>query len=312
VKPDPASIGFPFSFIPLVRCTHDGGELEAQPGFLAVPGDAGSIRAGRLACVTCAATYFIDDGILNLIDETRLDEGSAAEQRQRNLDCQKAKAPATDSERVTNDMEMTSTLAALPIADEDCVLELGCGEGRYTVALAGRGKLVAVDFSIELLRILRDRLPAGTRHVGLVLGDINTLQVAPKQFRLGLSTLTSNLPSREHRESLYRLARTALAPHGRFVFSTHFHGIRQRMAGEVKSGHYRAGGIYRYHFDLRELVEELHPHFSRIDVHPMQIHLPLFRTLRLPAVRISRLVERVPILNAFGSLLLAKAEAPRG
>lgn len=61
--------------------------------------------------------------------------------------------------------------------------------------------------------------------MGLVLGDINTLQVAPKQFRLGLSTLTSNLPSWEHRESLYRLARTALAPHGRFVFSTHFHGI---------------------------------------------------------------------------------------
>lgn len=82
------------------------------------------------------------------------------------------------------------------------------------------------------------------------------------------------------------------------------------MAGEVKSGHYRAGGIYRYHFDLRELVEELHPHFSRIDAHTADP--PAFRTLRLPAVRISRLVERVPILNAFGSLLLAKAEAPRG
>ena len=206
---------------------------------------------------------------------------------------------------------MQATLAALPVRANDKVLELGCGEGRYTLEIVGRADVLAVDFSIQLLRSLQARLPPGTRRVGLVLGDVTSLCLAPQRFDYALSTLTSNLPSRGHREKLYQLARKSLAPTGRFVFSGHFQGIRQKLSGQVKSGTYKEGGIYRYNFCIREGYEELGPHFASVDAHPIQIYLPLSRTLRLPLILLSRMSERIPLLRSFGNLLLVKADAPR-
>lgn len=304
--------GFPIRLVPSVRCTHDGAELAIEDGPRATPGDANAIQSGKLICVVCRALYSIDGGILNLLNESALDEESANEQRRRNANCATVDSLDTPAARANNDMEMLPILEALPVAPGHTILELGCGEGRYTTALAGRANVLAIDFSIELLRILQRRLPHGTRNVGLVLGDITTVKVAPQKFDFALSTLTSNLPTREHRERLYRLARTALVPRGRFVFCSHMQGIRQRLAGERKSGRYKFGGIYRYNFDLQESIDKVEPHFAHVRACPIQIHLPFARTLRLPVVRLSRILERVPLLNMFGMLLLGVAEGPRG
>ena len=79
----------------------------------------------------------------------------------------------------------------------------------------------------------------------------------------------------------------------------------------MKSGTYKEGGIYRYNFCIREGYEELGPHFASVDAHPIQIYLPLSRTLRLPLILLSRMSERIPLLRSFGNLLLVKADAPR-
>lgn len=235
--------GFPKRFVTFVRCLHDGAGLALAHGYHATPGDADAVQSGRLVCATCSAAFTIDGGILNLLDESALDEESAHEQRLRNA-VPTTLDRSTPAERAHLEMEMLPTLEALPVTPAHAILECGCGEGRYTIALAGRVNVLAVDFSIESLRILQRRLPPGTKNVGLVLADISTVKIAPQQFDFALSTLTSNLPSRRHRETLYRLARTALAPAGRFVFGSHMQGIRQRLAGEEKSGRYKPGGIY--------------------------------------------------------------------
>lgn len=140
---------------------------------------------------------------------------------------------------------------------------------------------------------------------------MTTVRVAPREFDVVLSTLTSNLPTRQHRNKLYHLAAIAIRPNGRFVFCSHLQGIRQRLAGEKKSAPYMEGGIYRYNFGLRENASEVAPFFEQVHVRPIQIFLPLARTLRLlPVVRLSRTAERIPGLRMFGSLLVGVADSP--
>lgn len=304
-------IGFPIAFLPLVRCTHDGAQLQLQEGHTPAQGSEEAVADGTVACTRCGTTFPIQGGILNLLKGAVEDPLSATEQRQRDERGWTVPPQKTPAEVTSHAIEMAATLEALPVRPADKLLELGCGEGRYTLELAGRADILAVDFSIQLLRALQDRLPPGARRIGLVLGDVTTLSLAPQRFDYALSTLTSNLPSREHREKLYRLARMALAPTGRFVFSGHFQGIRQKLTGQAKSGTYKDGGIYRYNFCLHEGFDEVGPHFASVDAHPIQIYLPLSRTLRLPLPALSRMAERIPVLRSFGNLLLVKADAPR-
>ena len=304
-------IGFPVSFFPLIRCTHDGAPLQLREGNTAAQGPEDAVLDGSLACTRCGAAFAIQGGILNLLNDAVLDTLSATEQAQRNERGWTVPPQKTPAEVTSHLIEMTATLESLPVRPVDKLLELGCGEGRYTLELAGRVDILAVDFSIQLLRSLQDQLPPGTKRVGLVLGDVTTLSLAPQRFDYALSTLTSNLPSRGHREKLYRLARMALAPTGRFVFSGHFQGIRQKLSGQAKSGTYNNSGIYRYNFCLNEAFDEVGPHFASVDAHPIQVYLPLSRTLRLPLMPLSRMAERIPVLRSFGNLLLVKADGPR-
>ena len=304
-------IGFPVSFFPLVRCTHDGALLRLREGSTAAQGPEDAVMDGTLACSRCGTAYPIQGGILNLLTDAVLDPLSATEQGQRNERGWTVPPQKTPAEVTSHAIEIAATLEALPVRPVDKLLELGCGEGRYTLEMAGRVDILAVDFSIQLLRSLQDQLPPGTKRVGLVLGDVTTVSLAPQRFDYALSTLTSNLPSRGHREKLYRLARMALAPTGRFVFSGHFQGIRQKLTGQAKSATYNNTGIYRYNFCLHEGFDEVGPHFASVDAHPIQIYLPLSRTLRLPLLPLSRMAERIPVLRSFGNLLLVKADGPR-
>ena len=303
--------GFPTKLVSFVRCLYDGAELNLSAGYTPASAEDDSVHSGELVCSACGAAFHIDTGILNLLDQSSLDAESASEQRQRNESQFTFDAMDTPDQRAHHEMEMSPTLAALPVTTSQTILEVGCGEGRYTTVLAGRANVLAVDFSIGLLRVLQRRLPPGTRTVGLVLGDVTTIRTAPRTFDFVFSTLTSNLPTRKHRDALYRLAQTALQPRGRFVCSGHLQGIRHALSGQKKSEHYTPGGIYRYAFDLSEAAAEVKPYFKKVHARPIQIYFPMSRTLRLPTVGLSRLLERIPIANRLGELVLVAADQPR-
>ncbi len=299
--------GFPISLIAAIRCTVDGEALvragESHPGDW--------IADGSLVCAKCHARYSIEEGILNMLDPTALDEESRHEQSLRDKGAGSGMLTYPAWYEAENDAaEIIPTIEALGLIDSPRLLEIGCGEGRYTTAMHDRcAMLLATDFSRESLRVLARNLPSSSA-TGLVLADITRLRTADRFFDAILSTLVSNLPTAEHRSTLYGMCARALKENGRFVFGTHHYGIRQRFAGVAQSGRYTEGGIYRYLFTSSEVRNELGIFFGKVAVRPILAYLPYARRIRLPLRAQSRILERVPYLKNLGELLLCTAEQP--
>jgi SAM-dependent methyltransferase len=210
-------------------------------------------------------------------------------------------------------MEIDPTMEWLALTGRETILELGCGTGRYTELLAAKGcNVLAMDFSMQALLKLERTLQAGgvAHNVGLVNASVGAFSVAPRSFDVVFSTLTSNLPDRSHRQAMYDLAATALKPGGRFLFSSHHYGLRARWTNTPKAGLYRAGGIYREYFTAAEMRSELAGKFKELRVKPVQIYLPFLSRNPAFGVRVSRWAEKIPLLRAFGDLLLMEAKTP--
>jgi len=291
------------TLLELVRCTRDSGFLTPL---------ASADGSGQVAhCGTCGHDYPFTSGILRMLDSTELDEESQWEQSLRDQHATHDGLDLGWQHEPHQMMEVTPTLEAMGDLSRLNVLELGCGNGRYTVLLQPRcHKLVAVDFSAEALLRLRSRL-GRTSNVLLVQADITQLTVAEGQFGAALSTLVSNLPTAGHRRAMYRVVASGLTPGGRFVFGTHHHGIRERYLGIERSGRYPEVDMYRYNMTLAECRSEPRHYFGRVSARPIQIYLPVMRRLRWPSAYLqSRMLERVPILNRFGALTVCVATEP--
>lgn len=294
--------GFPAAALRRVLCVQPGCE-----GALRIDAPDACVMQAAVRCERCGHGYRIEAGILRLLDPQGLHAESDHERHRRD-----EQAQGIDHAWEATDwglMEIHPTLNASEPLRQAQVLELGAGTGRYSVRMAERGAtLTAVDFSFHALRALAERVQAGW-DIALIEGDCTTLRVPRGAFDLVASTLVSNLPTPAHREALYRLAAQALREGGKFVFSTHHFSWRKRWRGEPQSGHYRAGGIYRYLFTQHEIRREVARHFRDVACRPMQIHVPGSGKLkvRVPA---SRAAEWIWPLNCLGELLLVAARKP--
>jgi SAM-dependent methyltransferase len=212
--------------------------------------------------------------------------------------------PLTDWDRI----EMDSHIRALRLTGSERVLELGAGSGRYTLRLESLCRLVvAVDISLAGLTRIAKQVPAPNK-VALLQADISHLQFRGQGFDRVLSTLTSNLPTRELRSRMFQLAAESLAPGGIFVFGAHHWGpaaLRQQLP---KEGYYDGDGIYRYYMTTQELKSEAQQYFSRVAVRPVCVAPPGSMRLGLPIYPVSRFCEQIPMLRNFGKLLLGVAE----
>lgn len=275
-------------------------------GELAVSSPARFIMRGTVVCRSCGYAAPINGGILDLLDLNRVDATTKHEQELRETEWASPQADLTELDLA----EIEPHMEALRIRPEHIVLELGCGSGRYTSLLAERCHLVvAVDLSLAGLQAVARRIGGGK--VALVRADVARFAVRPGAFSAVLSTLTSNLPSATHRRTLYRIAATALPPHGgSFVSGTHYYGLRARLSRVQKEGPYSQGGIYRFYTTRKDVRQEMAPYFKEMRMQPVQIVPPLGRTLRLPLRRVSRLSERIAGLREFGSLLMTVASKP--
>lgn len=303
--------GFPRELISDVLCVQDGAGLRLEDSFQVVEGTT-AITHGTLRCGVCNAAYAIENGILNMLKANVLDAESSHEQKLRD-EVAGTSDPAIPKsyQEEHSSVEVIPTLEALSVDRQQKVLELGCGGGRFTLLLADKSRsILAIDFSMVELRLLRQKL-IGQQNVGLIAGDITTIRVQSMCFDRVLSTLVSNLPSRAHRDAMYRLAASALKPDGRFVYSTHLHGIRQWLSGQEKSGRYRPGGIYRYNFTVPECIAEIQPYFNRVKARPIQAYVPYAMRMRLPLRLQSRILERIPLLKNLADLILCITELPK-
>jgi SAM-dependent methyltransferase len=295
--------GFPGALIPLLRCSRDGEGLALDFPAPTEP----YINDGELRCTKCGSTYAIRRGIASLLIGGTLNDESIHEMGER--DNQFAGPPkAVDPfiARWRQATEIEPTLAACAPYAGKVVAELGCGAGRFTTVLARQASaLLAIDLSHECLVQLSGKLE-GDEPIGLVQGDIGALHLAPNSFECVLSTAHSNLPTREHRLASNRTASAALTSSGRYVFSMHFHAVRDFLHAVPAAGHYEGTGIYRYHMRAAEAKREAAPYFARVKVRPILMSLPGVRNLT-----VTRIAQRIPILNRLATLLLGVAERPR-
>src|SRR5688500_16698054 len=129
--------GFPTSYVPLIGCPEDGEPLAlVAEGAVDAAGDAARVTDGVVRCPRCAREYPITGGILGLVPASGVGDARAEHERQ-----QRDKE-ADRYDAMTNDAELgfLPTLAAVRRAGGGgACLELGCGTGRFTLAMAERG-----------------------------------------------------------------------------------------------------------------------------------------------------------------------------
>lgn len=227
----------------------------------------------------------------------------------------------------TDKIEIPPHLNALHPLVGRRVLELGCGDGRFTTLMAQSGaEVLAIDFSFEGLRKASWHLAKGSpptsyqlrrKHfagdlrtrVGLVQADASRFHVAPRGFSRALSA--TPLDSRDERMEMYRSVAEALTEDGRFVAGVEYDDLYRRVLGLPKVRRYSRGGILIEHLNIATMRREMSPYFGRLRMQPIRVHLPFVRLLPIGTrVVVSRCAASTPILKHLGDILLVSAERP--
>ena len=295
--------GFPVKLIDFIRCNKDRGSLRISGSHT----DGVFVLKGRVSCQDCGTTYEINEGILDLFDKTRCrNTQSLLELHTRDSIAKKFCEESYRSDNSLDAMEIPSTLRRLGNTRGKSILELGCGTGRYTRLLADScNSILAIDFSRQSLLVNSKILSSG-HNVGLVHADVSQLALKPNSFELALSTLYSNLPSLGLRLASTKLVSNALIHNGRYILSAHHYDIRERLRGIPAEGQYN-NGIYYKSFTAKSLQAELQDYFSNIEYTTIATWLPYLSRIRATRVSLSRICERIPLINKLGALLMATA-----
>jgi SAM-dependent methyltransferase len=303
---------FPREMIPLLRCNNDAGELTIATELLC---NAAGVVDAVLHCEICKAEFRIKDGIARLLPN-RLSSEDQHEMSIRDAIDYGTKdpgpfVPPPDGWRSTlSDMlEIPEHLDELKPLRSNMVLELACGDGRFTALVAQTGaRILAVDFSINALNLLAHRLPSDAR-VGRVHADINHLHVAGRSFDRALSS--TPLDSRDQRMNMYRTIAHALTDDGRYIASVEHDDLNRRLLGLPSVRRYSRDGILIEHLSAKTLRQEAAPYFSRVRLRPIRPRVPFVAKLpRVLALPILRILALLPIIKQFGELLLLTAGRP--
>jgi SAM-dependent methyltransferase len=298
--------------VSMLRCNMDAGELALaeESSF-----DADGVLNAALRCKICKTEYRIEDGIACLLPDQLTPENKHEMSIRDTIDYNFTQTspfipPAEGWRSVLSDaLEVPAHLDELQVLPSHTVLELACGDGRFTSLIAETGaKILAVDFSINALRLLARRLPLGAR-VGRVQADINHMHLAGRVFDRAL-TLTP-LDSRDERMNMFRTIAQALTDDGRYVGSFEHDDLNRRLLGLPLVRRYSKDGILIEHLFTKTLRLESGPYFSNIRVRPIRPRVPL--VAKLPAGlagRILRLAAALPFVRHFGELLLLTAQNP--
>jgi SAM-dependent methyltransferase len=303
---------FPRNMVLLLRCNNDAGELAIAEELR---GNNDGVLDAVLRCKTCGAEFHVEDGIARLLP-TQLSPEVKHEMKIRNtIDYDISNpgpflSPPDGWRSVLSDLlEVPPHLKGLRSLPTSTVLELACGDGRFTTLLSEAGaRVLAVDFSINALRLLAHRLLPGAR-VGRVHADINQLKVAGCAFDRALAL--TPLDSRDERMIMYRTIAHALTDDGRYVGSVEHDDLNRRLLGLPVVRRYSRCGILIQHLTAKIMRHEAAPYFSKLRIRPIRPRIPLVAKLpRSLAIPISRLIAVIPIVRQFGELLLLTAQRP--
>ena len=254
-----------------VRCQTRCALQDELPSFdICVDCHQKEIVEGTLTCPICGHKFQIADGIADLIgpgflDDERSDEVKDQRAEMETRDLMATRYDSMPPMRWTARFEIPAAARILEQWPGDRMIELGCGTGRPTAALARRSNFfLAVDFSMNSLRACRQKL-AESPHVQFVRAEISCLPVRDGTFDTALSfEVFEHLPGTRMRGTAVGEAARVLGDNGHFIISVYRESWFSRIFGKKESYHF--GGIYYFRFTPADLQEMLYPYF-RIDVH---------------------------------------------
>jgi SAM-dependent methyltransferase len=321
--------GFPRELLSLLRCIIDAGQLMLANESC---GDDTVVNDGLLRCIECHHEYKIESGIVRLMP-SMLSEESEHEIRLKDREYEampEVFEPSASGWRseFADRIEIPPHMKALQPLNRQRVLELGCGDGRFTTLMAQQGATVlAVDFSLAALQKASHRLRTGvaptsfkaasphpafdlSRQVGLVQADASYLRVTPRSFQRVLSA--TPLDSRDERMAMFRTVADALTDNGRYIAGVEYDDLRRRLLGMPKVRRYTPNGILIEHLDIPTAQREFAPYFDRMRMRPVRAHVPLTKWMPFALrVAVHRLVTVLPFVKHLGEILLIHAEQPR-
>jgi SAM-dependent methyltransferase len=312
---------FPKEFVDLLHCCSD----KALRVSDAVCNISGNILSARLTCDDCKAEYSIVDGIARFLPQALAEEDQFEmrvrdEQYSEDVDFSPcSRSPLSDH------IELPPFLRQLDIDDRSVVLEIGSGDGRFTLLMCQQGaRVLAVDISLNGLRLLNQRLGTGKAptpfpqdganirnfrgRVGLVHADASKVRLASRSINRALST--TPLDSAEQRLALYRTIADALTDDGWFVGSVEYDDIWRRNLGLPVHRRY-AEGIFIEHFSKEKVAMETMPYFKTLHTWPIRPRVPLVHRIPLnTGIWLCNLLTSVPVLRDMGEILLFRASKP--
>ncbi len=323
------AITFPRSLLRLLRCIYDADELTVARE---TSGDSSGIQDGTLRCVRCSREYLVEAGIARMLptDRTQETDHEIDLKDHEYEEMPDSFVPSASGWRsdYMDKIEIPPHLGSLePLAD--CrVMELGCGDGRFTSLMAQMGAVVlAVDFSLCALRKAQHHLAKGeppttyrlakprhthnlTSRVGLVQADASHFHLAPRSFHRALSA--TPLDSRDERMKMFRAVAESLTDDGRYVAGVEYDDLSRRILGLPLVRRYSPGGILIEHLDQATIRREMAPYFGRMTMRPIRVRLPLASLLPMKArVAAAFVASRMPVVKHLGEILLVSAEHPR-
>ena len=237
------SAEFPTEMLSFLRCSHDGGPLHASD---IVRGERSGISQARLECKLCEGEFHILDGIARFSNSKKMDSENIHEMTTRNAEYDAATEFSPCSLSTLSDLvELPPFLRAIQADERSIIMEIGCGDGRFTLLMCQRGaRVVAIDLSLSALKKLNSRLATGRAptpfpqdehrikdyrsKVALIHADASTIRIAPKSINRALAT--TPLDSRNERLSLYATVSDALTDDGWYIGSVEYDDFFRRSS----------------------------------------------------------------------------------
>ncbi len=294
--------GFPRKLLDKVRCPLDGGDIRIieEREF-----SDERIFEAHLTCSDCAASFRIEDGILDLLSNG----AEVPEEMKQEVEARDDDADEYDdfTDQPWYRLEIPITIEHLSDLENREIAEFGSGTGRITLKIIKKAAAtIAIDFSRLSLHRLARRLSEAD-NIGLILGDITGLRFRPACFDIAVSTqVLEHIPSPQLRGDFMNVVRNCLRPDGYFLCTAYYHDMRRRLRREPREGFHESGIFYHY-FNKPELFELFSACMKVTQIHTFLSHVPMVWRLQFIFPRLIGFFEKTPFLREFGSLILVKA-----
>jgi SAM-dependent methyltransferase len=315
---------FPRRFLPSLRCIKDASPLLVS---VELQSDENGIADGTLRCAECSREYPIEHGILCLMADSLTEENRHEIKllNQAYGSMPESFTPSTAGWRseLNDQVEIPPHLKGLQVRPGCSVLEIGSGDGRYTVLMSQLGAhVLAFDFCIEALKRASRNLAANSApttftvkpaprrgEVGLVQADVTTLNLGVRVFDRCISA--TPLDNRNERLRLFRVIADALTNEGRYVCGVEYDDLYRRLFGLPVMRRYSPGGVLIEHLTMADLKRESGTYFRGLRMQLIRVHLPLVHKLPLwLSAPLTKLAGSILIVRQFGQIVMVTATRP--